>query len=315
LGGDEKSDSGGEEKSDGGRTPRSHKFSATPSVHSVHTAVGSPMGSVRSGTPRPGTKELPINITTATHTTTIPGGGQPSGGGKGKPKGKGGPTLGTHTTSFDINGTRPKPIKREPRKRKRRKRGPVLGVDKTQYVIPAGGRVPLGSAAMVPFGVGANGYDFSQFKDPYPVEKTPSKLFRFGAPSQAVSSLIIIKDKIFARVFIDLVEFIVEEGVQAGDIRMMAWLLTNCGGKNNLFVNIPTPADPMKLRHIANVEYKGRLANITKSISKALYQYPTHYVMQCQFKTTNTLLGSFFMNPESIKRMYNNVNLRLADEI
>ena len=131
----------------------------------------------------------------------------------------------------------------------------------------------------------------------------------------AVSSLIIIKNKIYARVFLDLVEFIIEEGVESTHVRMMAWLLTNCGGKNNLFVNLPSDSDPMRLKHIANVEYKGRLSSITKAITKALVKYPTHYVMQCQFKTTNTLLGSIFMNPASIDRMYNNINMREDDEV
>jgi hypothetical protein len=175
-------------------------------------------------------------------------------------------------------------------------------------------RRPL-NAGGVQFGVGSAGYPHDFFKDMFPPEKQLNKLFRFGEPTAAVSSLIVIKDRIFAKIFTDLVEFIVEEGVASSDIRMMAWLLTHCAGNNHLFANTPTDSDPMKLLHIANVKQHGRVSDVTKAITKALARYPTHFVMQCQFQTTNTLLGSVFMNKESLERIYKNVNLQRDDEL
>ena len=166
----------------------------------------------------------------------------------------------------------------------------------------------------VAFGAGTHYGAQAFFKDMFP-EKHKNKLFRFGEPTQAVSSLIVIKDRIFAKVFTNLVEFILEEGVVGSDIRMMAWLLTNCEGTNHLFVNTPTDAEPMKLMHIANVAYHGRVSDVTRAITKAMVKFPTHYVMECQFKATNTLLASTFMNPESLERIYKNVNMKRDDEI
>ena len=54
---------------------------------------------------------------------------------------------------------------------------------------------------------------------------------------------------------------------------------------------------------------------MTRAITMALAKYPTHYVMECQFKTTNTLLTSTFMNPDSLERIYTNVNMKRDDEI
>ena len=171
------------------------------------------------------------------------------------------------------------------------------------------------NAAQVQFGVGSAAYPHDFFKEMYPSEKHENKLFRFGEPTSAVSSLIVIKDHIFCKIFTDLVEFIIEEGVASSDIRMMAWLLTHCAGNNHLFVNTPTDDNPMKLLHIANVKQHGRVSDITKAITKALAKFPTHYVMQCQFQTTNTLLGSIFMQKESLNRIYEQVNLKRDDEI
>lgn len=169
--------------------------------------------------------------------------------------------------------------------------------------------------AQVAFGVDPIHQAHDYFKDMHPEEKVQDKLFRFGEPTSAVSSLIVIKDHIFAKIFTNLVEFIIEEGVTASDVRMMAWLLTNCGGQSHLFVNTPLDNNPMKLVHIANVKHHGRVSDVTRAITKHLAKYPTHYVMQCEFRTTNTLLGSIFMNPESLKRIYENVNMRRDEEI
>jgi hypothetical protein len=148
----------------------------------------------------------------------------------------------------------------------------------------------------------------SFFKDLYPKPAHVKKLFRFGAPAESVSSLVVIRDHIFAKVFLDIIEFICEEDTVASDVRMIAWLLTHCHGDNHLLVNTPTPDDPMKLKHIANVKQHGNVKDVVKAITRALAVFPTHFVLQCQYQTDKTLLNSVFMNPESIKRMYSQVN-------
>jgi hypothetical protein len=190
-----------------------------------------------------------------------------------------------------------------------------LGIDGHRYAVPQNNNRPLNVAVVPVFGTGYHSGAVSTFKDPYPPEKHLNKLFRFGEPTEAISSLIVIKDHVFCKIFKGLVEFIIEEGVAVSDIRMMAWLLTNCEGTNHLFVNTPTDTDPMRLMHIANVKHHGRVSDVTKAITKGLAKYPCHYVLQCQFKTTNSLLGSVFMNPHSLERIYNNVNLLRDDEI
>ena len=191
----------------------------------------------------------------------------------------------------------------------------MLGLDGSQLTIPSYALNPLNALGVV-YGVGGSyTTGVSTFKDPYREEKPRNKLFRFGAPSDAVSSLIVIKDTIFCKIFTNLVEFIIEEGVRSEHVRMIAWLLTHCAGTNHLFVNTPTDAEPMRLKHIANVKQHGRLSDVVPKITSALAKFPTHFVLQCQFSTANTLLTSVFMNPESLKRIYKQVNLRTQDEL
>ena len=96
---------------------------------------------------------------------------------------------------------------------------------------------------------------------------------------------------------------------------VLVWLLTHCAGTNHLFVNTPTDAEPMRLKHICNVREHGRLSDVVPKITASLAKFPTHFVLQCQFSTAKTLLDSVFMNPDSIERMYKQVNLRTQDQL
>ena len=127
-------------------------------------------------------------------------------------------------------------------------------------------------------------------------------MFRYGVPGDVVSDLINIKDKVLIKVFTNLVEIIVMEGVDEYDLAMAMWLISHCQG--HLFVNSPTKEDPKKLIHIANVTEKSRVADLVRSIATNLVRYPSHFVLETTFDTQNSIFGSLLLNKHSVNRIY-----------
>ena len=127
-------------------------------------------------------------------------------------------------------------------------------------------------------------------------------MFRYGVPSDVVSDLINIKDKVLMKVFTNLVEIIVMEGVDEYDLAMAMWLISHCQG--HLFVNSPTQEDPKKLVHIANVTEKSRVADLVRSIATNLVRFPSHFVLETTFDTQNSIFGSLLLNKHSVNRIY-----------
>ena len=127
-------------------------------------------------------------------------------------------------------------------------------------------------------------------------------MFRYGVPTDVVSELINIKDKVLMKVFTNLVEIIVMEGVDEYDLAMAMWLISHCQG--HLFVNSPTQEDPKKLVHIANVTEKSRVSDLVRAISTNLVRYPSHFVLETTFSTQNSIFGSLLLNKHSVNRIY-----------
>ena len=133
-------------------------------------------------------------------------------------------------------------------------------------------------------------------------KKPTAPMFRFGVPSDVISDLINIKDKVLMKVYRNLVEFIVMEGVDEYNLAMAMWLVSHCQG--HLFVNSPVPGDLKKLVHIANVTEKSKVRDLVASVARHLVKYPTHFVLETTFDTANSLFGSMMLNRHSINRIY-----------
>ena len=104
------------------------------------------------------------------------------------------------------------------------------------------------------------------------------------------------------KVFTNLVEIIVMEGVDEYDLAMAMWLISHCQG--HLFVNSPTQEDPKKLVHIANVTEKSRVSDLVRSMATNLVRYPSHFVLETTCSTQNSIFGSLLLNKHSVKRIY-----------
>ena len=127
-------------------------------------------------------------------------------------------------------------------------------------------------------------------------------MFRYGVPSDVISDLINIKDKILMKVYRNLVEFIVLEGVDEYNIAMAMWLVSHCEG--HLHVNAPLPTDPKNLVHIANVTEKTKVVDLVAAVARNLVRYPTHFVLETTFDTANSIFGSLLLNKHSVNRIY-----------
>ena len=138
--------------------------------------------------------------------------------------------------------------------------------------------------------------------------------FRFGAPEDQMSTLINIRDRVFVKVFTNLVEVIVQDDtITQSDFNFMAWMLSHAPG--NLFVNTPLPDNPKKLVHIFNVKKHGSIKEIARALQQVLVRFPTHYVLQSEFYVGDTIFGTALMNKHSLKRLYQQVSLKLENEL
>ena len=133
-------------------------------------------------------------------------------------------------------------------------------------------------------------------------------LFRFGAAGDLVKQMVNIKDRVLFKVFRNLIEIIVMRGVDEYDLAMAFWLLTHVEG--HLFVNLPTPDNPKKLVHIANVTQKSRISELVTTAVGQLVRYPTHFVLQTQFSTMKGIFtNKAISNREAMDKIYEKVKL------
>lgn len=138
-------------------------------------------------------------------------------------------------------------------------------------------------------------------------------MFKFGAPSDLVTQMINIKDRVLFKTFTNLVEMIVMEGADEYDLAMALWMLSHCEG--HLMINIPTEKEPKKLLHVANVSEKSRISELVRSVVGHLYSYPAHLVLETKFSTK----GSIFDSPEitnrtAIAKIYEKVKMDYLEQ-
>jgi hypothetical protein len=107
-------------------------------------------------------------------------------------------------------------------------------------------------------------------------------LFRYGAPHDIVSDVIEIGKKVWFKVFRNLVELIVLDGVLPEQIAFACWMIHHVDGP--LLVNLPTQADPSALKHIMDIDGKTRIRDIVQRMTRSLIRYPTHFVVKSVFR-------------------------------
>ena len=127
-------------------------------------------------------------------------------------------------------------------------------------------------------------------------------LFRFGAMKDAMTEMINIKDRVIFKSFTNLVEIIVLEKADEYDIAMAMWLLSHCTG--HLLMNTPTPTEPKKLIHIANVTKESRIRDLVHAVVGHTITHPAHFVLQSKFSLQGSIFDSPLMNKHTMARVY-----------
>ncbi len=117
---------------------------------------------------------------------------------------------------------------------------------------------------------------------PKPYKPGNIPLFRYGAPHDIVSDVIEIGKKVWFKVFKNLVEIIVLDGILPEQIAFACWMISHVDGP--LLVNVPTQADPSALKHIAEIGPKSRISDIVRLMTRNIVRYPTHFVVKSEFK-------------------------------
>ena len=107
-------------------------------------------------------------------------------------------------------------------------------------------------------------------------------MFRYGAPQDIVSDVIEVGQKVWIKVFQNLVEMICLQGVTEDQIAFGCWLIHHVDGP--LLVNLPTHKDPDALKHLMDVSDKTRIRQMTQMIMRQLVRYPTHFVIKSDYR-------------------------------
>ena len=130
-------------------------------------------------------------------------------------------------------------------------------------------------------------------------------LFRFGAPKDAMSQMVNIKDRVIFKVFTNLVEMIIMDKADEYDLAMAMWLLSHCEG--NLYINIPQETDPRRLLHIATVKKDSRIRDLVHAVVGNVVHHPAHLVLETKFSTADSVLDGELINKHSLDRIYSAV--------
>ena len=107
-------------------------------------------------------------------------------------------------------------------------------------------------------------------------------MFRYGAPHDIVSDVIEIGKKVWLKVFRNLVEVILLDGVLPEQIAFACWMVHHVDGP--LLVNLPTQSDPGALKHVMDINEKTRIGDIVRLMTRNIVRYPTHFVIKSHFK-------------------------------
>ena len=69
-------------------------------------------------------------------------------------------------------------------------------------------------------------------------------------------------------------------------------------------INTPTPTDPKKLLHIANVTKESRIRDLVHAVVGNTLTHPAHFVLQSKFKLTGSIFDSPLLNRHTMNRVY-----------
>jgi hypothetical protein len=163
-------------------------------------------------------------------------------------------------------------------------------------------------AARVP--VGATSTKYIPGKEDPKWNASWEPLFKFGAPRDIVTAFD-IKEKIFVKVFNNLIECVVLEGANQYDLAMLAWLLLHTEG--HLFVNVPTQMEPKRLLHITNVKADSKVMDTTSKMTSSITKYPCHFVLQAKFQTYNSIFNSPVIHRHGLARIYKEVRNKVLE--
>ena len=118
--------------------------------------------------------------------------------------------------------------------------------------------------------------------------------------------LVNVKDRVMFKVFSNLIELVVMEGADEYDLAMAMWLLSHVEG--HLFINLPTPDDPKRLQHLANITPTSRISDLVSTIVGHLLKYPAHLVLQAKFKIDDSVMHQpELQNREAMNLIYEKV--------
>ena len=111
-----------------------------------------------------------------------------------------------------------------------------------------------------------------------------------------------IHDKIYVRVFRNLVEAVITEGVSSEEIGLLAFLVSHVDC--NMFATMPTADDPKRLVHIGMASKdKTKIGDVAKTIQGSIRFYPSHIVLETRFHTKNSVFNSTVINRRTMRRM------------
>ena len=123
-----------------------------------------------------------------------------------------------------------------------------------------------------------------------------------------MKQMVNIKDRVLFKVFTNLVEVILMKGVDEYDLAMAFWFLSHLEG--HLFINLPSPDNPKKLVHLANVTKTSRISDLVHVVVGHLVRYPTHLVFQSKFSTKGGVLtNDSVTNRAAIDKIYEQVRI------
>ena len=96
------------------------------------------------------------------------------------------------------------------------------------------------------------------------------------------------------------------EGADEYDLSMPMWLISHVEG--HLFINLPTPNDPKKLQHLANITKTSRISDLVSTVVGHLLKYPAHLVLQAKFKLNDSIMNQpELQNREAMNMIYEQV--------
>jgi hypothetical protein len=132
-------------------------------------------------------------------------------------------------------------------------------------------------------------------------KRKPWPLFFYGVEPDIMREFT-IHHKIFVRVFRNLVECVIMEGVSSEEIGLLAFLTSHVDC--NMYSTMPTQDDPKRLVHIGMSSSKTKdLARVAQTIQGGIRVYPAHIVLETKFHTKNSVFNSAAINRHSLRRM------------